>query len=349
MLNDNNSALLDYLIVENYNLKYEIGLILSKDVWCEAYINKRNVKVINGIFTSIWYTLRSKYIFNTHGMSLLSMRPARKQIIFNLWHGMPLKKMGKMLGLKQNSDAYSYFLSTSPFFEEVNMNCFDFKITQSFIGSNPRNDNLFRKIDLTKSLNISSDSRVIVFMPTFRKNASVGCDYSGSEFPLLNEENIEELNEFLANNNDILIIKPHPYQQSVPIFTKNYSNIKVLTNLKLSLLGINLYSLLGSSDALITDFSSVYFDYLLTNKPIGFLIEDMSTYSKDRGFALKNPLSFMPGSKFSDIKGLEKFILDVNNNNDPYRKERERVNNISNSYQTSDSCKRILDFVGICK
>lgn len=349
MLNDNNSAILDYLIAENYNYKYEIGLILSKDVWCEGYINIKNVKVINGIFSSIWYVLRSKYIFNTHGMSLLSMRPARKQIIFNLWHGMPLKKMGKMLGLKQYSETYSYFLSTSPFFEEVNMKCFDFKFTQSFIGSNPRNDNLFRKIDLNKSLNISSGSTVIIFMPTFRKNASVGCDYSGSEFPLLNEENIGALNEFLAKKNIILIIKPHPYQQTVPILTKSYSNIKVLTNSKLNLLGINLYSLLGSSDALITDFSSVYFDYLLTNKPIGFLIEDMSTYSKDRGFVLEDPLSFMPGSKFSDLKGFENFILDVSNHIDPYRKERERVNDISNSYQTSDACKRILDFVGICK
>ena len=56
--------------------------------------------------------------------------------------------------------------------------------------------------------------------------------------------------------------------------------------------------MLGSSDALITDYSSVYFDYLLLDKPIGFTVDDMELYIKDRGFIFNNPEEYMPGKRY---------------------------------------------------
>ena len=62
---------------------------------------------------------------------------------------------------------------------------------------------------------------------------------------------------------------------------------------------------------LLTDFSSIYIDYLLLNKPIGFLISDFEQYSNSRGFVFKNPKEFMPGEIITKRDELIPFIEKV--------------------------------------
>ena len=64
----------------------------------------------------------------------------------------------------------------------------------------------------------------------------------------------------------------------------------------LEMAGIQLYELLGQTDALMTDYSSVAVDYMLCDKPIAFLLEDYEAYRKNRGFVFEDPLQYMPGS-----------------------------------------------------
>ena len=349
MLNDNAAALLDFLIKMRYNKKYSVNVVITSDVWHESYLNKENVHLKFGIWESFLSVLRSKYIFHTQGMSRLTMKPRKGQIIFNLWHGSPLKKIGRMLGDHTREDSFSYFLSASPFFEEINFQCFGHDVDQSFIGSNPRNDLLFERIDVSKVFSGMNSDVYIMFMPTFRKSELLNLQYEGIKFPLLTEDNISGLNAFLKNEGITLLVKPHPYQESIPLFRSRFSNIKIIKNQDLLNMRINLYSLIGSCDALITDFSSVYFDFMLVDKPIGFVTEDIGSYRENRGFTIDNPLDFMPGEKFSDINGFKDFVRSVKRHEDRYRSQRNKINDLCNTYKTPDACKRILDFVGIFK
>ena len=97
---------------------------------------------------------------------------------------------------------------------------------------------------------------------------------------------------------------------------------------------IQLYSLLGSVDILLTDFSSIYIDYLLLNRPIGFVAADFYEYSNSRGFVFDNPNDYMPGAKISSLKELKTFLHStLILNQDPYLKNRIIINNkLNNEY-----------------
>lgn len=347
-INDNGLALLDYIAKER-NKEYRLYLILSKDVKIPTRYLAPNVKIVNNPIRSIYILFRSKWIFHTYGMFGCNMLPSKNQIIFSLWHGSPLKRICK---LDKNNDwdfnpkTDSFYLSASNFWNKINKACWGYNDEQLFIGSNPRNDYMFTT-SISQIPGIKKGNKVILFMPTFRTSEKLNRNETGSSFPILNEFNVFELDSFLQSLNQTLIIKPHPAQDNITLFNKNYHNILIFKNKDLDNLNINLYELLGKSDALISDFSSIYFDYLLLDKPIGFAIDDMDKYADNRGFTVDAPLSIMPGHKIQNLDGLKNFLLDINNNKDSFRDERQRVRQLTNEYCEGDACERITKFVGI--
>ena len=108
-----------------------------------------------------------------------------------------------------------------------------------------------------------------------------------------------------------------------------------------------MYKLLVQSDALITDYSSVFFDYLLIDKPIGFTIDDMESYRNKRGFVMKDPDYYMPGFRISSLEDLERFCLDSASEKDDFKAERSRVNALVYDFKDGLFCKRILEIMEI--
>jgi hypothetical protein len=345
MLNDNSEALLDYLISKQYNNRYKIFLLVHRSVRIDNYRKRDNVTICTNSIITLWILFRTKYVFHTHGMSICTMIPKREQIIFNLWHGSPLKAIGKMIGDSIHPYTDSYFLSSSPFFASINEKCFGYTQRQLFIGSNPRNDLLFSNKNVIKNIfSLNHICKVVIFMPTFRKSSYLARTDAECDFPIITKNNIGDLDDFLYDNNVLLIIKPHPYQDGIDYLLEPYKNIKIIFNEDLRTVNIKLYELLACSDALITDFSSVYFDYLLLNRPIAFAIDNFDSYSQSRGYTIANPLDIMPGEKIFDLNGMQNFIENVVLGKDDFSIERSKVNNIVNTHCMDDSCRRILDF-----
>lgn len=143
------------------------------------------------------------------------------------------------------------------------------------------------------------------------------------------------------------IIKPHPYQNDLKFLNLNLTNIIKFTNEDLAMKSVSLYELIGQVDALLTDYSSVYFDFLLTQKPIGFVLDDIHEYRDKRGFVVENPLELMPGEKIYNEEEFVGFIKNTCNGIDNYKDERKRINDLANKYQDNKNCERILDFLGI--
>ena len=346
----NHHALIQYMIKNGYNEKYKIYLVVSDKNDLQYYRNIKNVFAIEGAVGGAWHTLTAKYVFHCYGMGKMSNKVPRNQVVFDIWHGTALKSLGKYGSDYHNYS--TYILAASDFAKNYFKDCFGYEEEQFFICGYPRCDLFFEKKDVLKEFGIDKNDykMTVLYMTTFRKAAQFGYDDSDREFPLFTKEKFVEFNEFLAAKNIMFVIKPHPAQDNIDILNSlQMSNIKVVKNKNLLDKNILLYSLVANADALITDYSSIFFDYLLTQKPIGFVIDDISAYGENRGFVVDDPLNYMPGEKINDVQGLENFIEGILSGKDDWKEERKRINDLVNADQEGDYCKKILDFVGIVK
>src|SRR5699024_8992758 len=94
-------------------------------------------------------------------------------------------------------------------------------------------------------------------------------------------------------------------------------------------------------------YSSVYIDYLLTNNPIAFTVDDFTDYSTVTGFSVKNPLKYMPGPKLNTIDDMISFIESVSTNKDVYINERKKLCNLFHEYHDNNSSERTLEYFGL--
>lgn len=329
---DNVKAFYDYLIKNNYNEKYKIVVSVND---YENYIKKapENVTFV-GNKQGIKTFMKAKYAFYCFGK--YPIKPSKKQMVVNLWHGTPLKKIGNLEKGLENVD-YHYFtkvLTSSVMYKPIMAKIFGCSESSVEVMGNPRNDELFQKDKLWDTSIRRGSKKVILWLPTYR-------EYN-VEFVIstLKEEDLRELNEFLKNIHCRMIVKLHPMQTAV-VKNKNFPYIDFITQEELDRQGMTVYTLLRNADGLITDYSSVYFDYLLLDRPIGFVTEDIEEYQDKRGFIFDNPKEYMPGPEIKNVYDIEKFISDVFNGADAYKKQRAKVNDLVNYYKDGDSCERI--------
>lgn len=341
MLNDNTRSLIEYVLDDERYNDYELILFSKKNP-----ISSTRIKWIENKYLGLLALYRSKYIFHSQGMGRAQFKSWYGQSVINIWHGTPLKSIG--LNIKSNSkkniENYDdYCLVSSNYFKEIYMESFGYKAKQLVVAGNPRNDYLYKYINLYEKFGISASYKIILFMPTFRNSNNNQFRDSNISFPILKEENIDILNSKLVELEQYLVIKPHPYQMNELIFNKEYTNILILTDEKLDELEIRLYTLLGNCDLLITDYSSVFFDFLLMNKPIAFTIPDIEEYKKKRGFSIEKPEELMPGTKIKTFEDFVLFLEDFNENIDFFKNDRIQINLLVNEYRGYENSKEILN------
>lgn len=353
-MTDNSKALYNYMIKHNYQNKYEVICCIP-----QSNFNGKvdyNIKVV-GLLKGIYFYLTTKYIFYSFGG--MRIKASHKQIIVNLGHGTPLKSLGKKeLNRKyknEKTNDFTYALATSEYFKEIIASIHGCELEQIIIQGHPRNDYLYSDKDSFKQLSIDRKkyNKIVLWMPTFRilKNRynDLGKEYIEGEtlLPLLeNYEDLEKVNNFLHTNKILLAIKVHPGAEFTDI---KYSNIKLYTNKILDKNNIKLYEFIKDFDALLTDYSSIAFDYLLLNRPIGYTIDDYDLYKKNRGFSVENPLSLMPGHHIKNIIELKSFFMDLLNEEDKYRTERIRVNDKVNYNKDGNFRKKLLQSIKLEK
>ena len=344
----NHHALIQYMIDNGYTDKYKLYLVVSNDSDLSFYSGIKNVYPIKGTLAGAYHTLTAKYVFHCFGMGKMASHIPDKQTVFDLWHGTTLK----MLSTSHKSDyakLSTYMLATSKFAKRSFKECFGYADEQFFIGGYPRCEQLIDNSGALQKLGIDKANykKVVLYMPTFRKAQQFGYDDSTVNFPLFDEKTLPEFDSYLNGKDVLFIIKPHPAQDNIKLLNGEFANIRVIKNSDLSAKKIMLYSLVGQSDILLTDYSSIYFDFLLTQKPMGFIIDDMDSYSEKRGFVVENPLDYMPGEKIKDVDGLKIFLDDTFAGKDDWKLERQRANDLVNFDQSFEFSKKILDFVGI--
>lgn len=358
---DNSRALFEKIIEKELNNKYKIYWLVEevekfrdKNIKNVKFLSiKRDTilrKIINEIRNAVLFA-RCKYYFFSH-RNFARTQPKEGQVYFNLTHGMSLKDTRGKQGI--DVDKLSYILVTSDFSSELRARTYGGGDSKMRVLGFPRNDLLFNNGNNLKKFNINKSQykNIIVWLPTFRRQKNFDRNDSGakgkSDLPILKEkEDILELDNYLDSKKTLLIIKPHPAQDMNYFKEIIGDNIKVITNKDMVKKDIQLYELLGESDALITDYSSVYIDYLNLDRPIGFTVDDLDDYRKTLGFLVDNPLDYMPGHKIKTCKDMVGFIESVSTGEDNYGRQRENICKIFNKYSDNKSSERIINYLAL--
>lgn len=311
-----------------------------------------SVTNVNNKWIAFWYQCRSKFIFYSYrNDGYRKIKSYRNQIIIDTTHGTPLKKIGYLdktsSSLIKYEDTFDFIICQSNFGKKIIKDAFGATEQQCLLTGLPRNDELFKENGF-KIFEEIHYSKLVIWMPTWRQGSGV-TDIIDSEvqFPILTSDNIGTMDEFLTSQNILLIIKPHPYQKNNLIFHNHFTNIKIIDNEYLFNKGITLYELLGQSDALLTDYSSVYFDYLLLDRPIGFTSVDYDSYNQNRGFVVNDPEKIMPGDHIRNFESLIVFLKKISSNQDEFSENRKAVSKIVNEYNDPYSTERMLAKLGI--
>ncbi len=338
---DNAKALYDYMTELGYNKKYKIVCsCCDYKFWKDKA--PENVKFV-GTKKGAWKFLRCSFMFYSFGK--FPIKPGPKQKVVNLWHGMPLKTVG---ALEKGADFdgkcyFSYTIATSPFFSGIMQKCFNVGEDKVLRTGQPKCDKLF--------IRDVREKKLILWLPTYRSSQKLGSVNvslnNETGFPLINtEEQLRDIDRLLGELDYKLLIKPHP-MQDLSHGVKGLENVMLTSQRGLDRQGMDIYDLMKRSRALITDYSSVYFDYLLLDRPIGFTLGDIKQYEEERGFVVKDPESLMPGEKLKSFEDLRKFIISAAKGEDSFRGERKRVNELVNKDQSDGASRRLLDAVGI--
>ena len=260
--------------------------------------------------------------------------------------------MKNVKGLSILPDTVDFVLSPSEYYAPVlsAQLSIDYPNEKMLSLGYPCHDVFYRDTkDEVKKLIQKKYNKIILWMPTFRKGGGVGRNDSEKEMPvgiplIYEKENLEEIQDFLNKNDSLLIIKIHPKQEPETYRElSNYDNIIILDGMLAKKKNIDNYRLLKSVDALISDYSSIVYSFLLLNKPIGFVLEDINEYKL--GFSVENPDEYLVGDKIYELEQFLSFIRNVVDDRDGYAVQRESLIKKLYSYNDGNSCQRIIEFM----
>lgn len=341
---DNCQGLYEYLLAAGLNRRYRI--ICATPAWRDhAASAPPGVRFVPTWF-GLAYWLTSRYVFYAFGK--IPLTPSSRQIVVNMWHGMGFKPVGNRE--RPGSVPARYFtkmLVTSPVFAPVMAESFACAEPDLLVCNQPRTDALFCPAIVP---GLPPHKHLVAWLPTFRTSTIHGWADSTRDvqLPLFDAADpatphlLAQLNDWLGAHDTVLLVKFHPLQKLGT--WPDFSHLVFYAQQRLEQVGVGLYNLLGACDALITDFSSVYIDYLLLDRPIGFAFDDIGEYR--RGFTVDDPTEFMPGPHIGDVSQLRTFIESLDGD-DPYSARRRALNDQFNSFQDAHAAQRLLALVGI--
>lgn len=353
----NAKALYEYMI-KSYKNKMRLSWVIY-DKKSIPFLKELDIDfVLYG--TKSFYKLIeiTNMIFDTHNLLLNDKKEG--QFYVNIIHGSGPKKTGYLLNdhqLAVQDKKYNYLTSTrvdytvvpSEICRIIYSASFNYDITRILPLGMSRCDYLFStdgKNNLKTILNcdVLKFKKIIMYLPTFRKGINRLNDGNFNN-NLLNLELYDEkrLLSYLVKNNYLLIIKLHPSEET-SIAKVSHANIIYLKEQNHIKYNISLYEYLNAVDLLITDYSSVYLEYLLLNKPVLFIHTDINKYQHNRGFVFENMDFWFPGPRIIII---DNFIDETDKllvNKKYYSEERKNLSNLMFRGITNCSSKRICDF-----
>ena len=250
---------------------------------------------------------------------------SKGQYMMHITHGGALKKVTQYYRVPDDVDeviTFSRYLLSA---DAENNGCEMEKISP--LGY-PRNDALLgERRDLSDLFPGHRFKKTIVWLPTFRQHKNnTELRLSSISIPIIHDaESARKVDEAAGRSDVLIVVKPHFAQDVSFIKSLEMDNIVFIDDRFLQEHGMALYDLLCSSDALLTDYSSVYYDYLLTDRPIGLCWEDYEEYRESEGFIVDTDTVMAGGEKILTADDLCGFVDRTGKGMDLLADDRSRI------------------------
>ena len=345
-LSDNSKAVFDEMVRLGVNKEYQLIWLIRGDI-NRVSISIDNVKFVSAKGETFRERMRVARLEYTSACLIscnyfLSTR-RKGQVSFYLTHGSPIKSVKKYYTFPNNID---YCMVASENMVDVmsyEMNADKSKLVA--LGY-PRNDAFYGPdVDLNTMLK-RQYAKVIVWYPTYRQHAAGGSKLTQNALPIIHDqEKANALNEFACQNNVMIVVKPHFAQNLSYITDLGLSNIVFIDDSFFGNNEISSYQFVKSCDALITDYSSIYYDYTLCDKPIGLIWEDYDEYKNNVGFAVDMNEYMKGAEKIYSLEDFKRFISDLASERDRKKFDRNEIKSIVNFLDDGKNSERVTRFV----
>ena len=342
-MTDNTKAVFDEMLRRGLNKKYKL-------VWKCFDDYSPNVKIKNVHFlTKITkqkqlekYYLKSKALICCN---FLLPKYNKEQFTFYLSHGTPIKRVKDYYNIPKE-DIISCLVAGSGI-KEMTCDQFNFPSENAIALGFPRNDQLTTNPANVKELLNTDCDKVIIWYPTFRQHIfNKTHTTSKTTFPIIDDKNCaQKVNEFAKTNNVLIVIKPHPSQDVSYITDLNLSNIRFINDKFYTDHNVTSYQFVGGCDALVTDYSSIYYDYTLCDKPIAVIWEDIEDYKAKPGLIDDYEFWLKGAEKIYTADEFCSFIKRVATNQDVLVNERREIRDLANVSCNGQNAKRVVDFI----
>lgn len=335
-------------------------------IW--AVNHQENVKLPAG--ADGWYCYDAKgfwqkwrrFYYSWTSKALISCNRAlekhtKNQLAVFLCHGSKTKKTRGVYELSANLD---YVNVQSHFFDDIITYEYNCKKESLVYLGYPRCDYLFRPdFDrMNHAIFSGACKQYMIWLPTMRvyRVQSDGVPqrvdtedrrYDQFGIPLIDsKEDLVKFDQFLEKLECKIVFKPHPAQDVHSLINAKLRNFYIINDNQLADKQIQLYELIAASSALITDYSSVFFDYLLLDKPIATTTDDIEGWKKKRGFAFDVEAMYNRATvRIPTVRALMTFIEDTLAGKDDCRDGRAEIRSQTNMWCDPNATQRTTRFI----
>ncbi len=315
----------------------------------KEYENRKNVVFVrHNSVQYLYYLCCAKYLFNNNSFPMYFTKK-KEQISVNTWHGIPLKTLGFDMpdGAEESHNVIrcflqsDYMLSANSFLTDIYNHAY--KLADIYQGKiieegYPRLDTLFRfpreqVIEKLKKYGVSVDAskKIILYAPTWKGKSWREADTGAEQFFTFKEK--------LEN-----LIDTGKYQILVKVHKLVYEKAKNELNHEAFIpASMDANEVLSISDILVSDYSSIFFDYLALGRPILFYMPDLEEYKEERGVYFGTDV--LPGPKYTTVENLAEGIEAVEKGYREYDEKYRAAAKWSNAVNNRNIAARVIDII----
>lgn len=311
----------------------------------EAGYPARNASSLRGT----WTLLRAGRVFVTGALTDVPVWPTGGAEIVQLWHGVPLKRistdsaafadasLGERLAKRYVYRQFDWVTVTATALADRFASAFRLPVSKMAVTGYPRTDVLFREVpDATLGFDGSvmeevaslDAERVVAYFPTYRNDP---------ERAPATAVDFDALDSFLADRDATLLLKFHP-AQTPDVDLDAHDRIRLLPA------GTDPYPLLEHVDVLLTDYSSIYFEFLLLDRPVAFYAYDRPEFEAANGLYFDYD-EYAPGPVATEFEELSAALDRCFEDPGAHADQRERVREEMFDHRDGRSAERVCALV----